>query len=441
MPLRLLSLPLLALVWFAPILAIWQPVFGAFVPLSILAISAFALTSLLIYGVPLIGAWRFSHDEAARAAAGEGSEGWLVPPAGGPRPLVVLIHGTFARVNTWTQADAPLARALDRRATVVSFTWSGANSMRSRRIAVDRLRRYIAALAGAGFGPITLIGHSHGGNIAMKACEDTETARHVTALVCLATPFLSAWRPRVRVVRGGVARAGMVLAASIPSWPMILLPSSMVASWDGASSPRVVAAYVGCLAIITVATALGFRVGRQFVPDDGSPALDADIAGSVCEPAAVAPLRARTLILSRGGDEADGMLKVASIINRQIVSTLHLDHSSGLDHPRGAGIVERRQGGVPWQLWVGTLQGAMSLVAAVSGLAFGVDVMRRPAGVFLTSAETPPGEWTHVHVAGAGTPDAPNLYHSSLYGDQETITLLVDWLGAREALVAIGPRP
>ena len=82
--------------------------------------------------------------------------------------------------------------------------------MHSRRIAVEKLRMCIHELAGLGYKRVAFIAHSLGGNIALKDCEDPAAAGSVSAIVCLATPFISAWRPRLLVTRGFHVPTGVV---------------------------------------------------------------------------------------------------------------------------------------------------------------------------------------------------------------------------------------
>lgn len=417
---------LFLLVMSAPLLAIWSPhVFGALLPLHMMATSLMAAVGLVVFGGPLWWAHRFERAEARRAQAGEDQAAWApVPPPGGPRAAVVLIHGTFARSNEWTQPQAALPQALAGRATVAIFSWTDANSMRSRRIAAERLRRYVGALAAAGFGPITLIGHSHAGNIALKACEDADTARRVRCIVCMATPFIAAWRPTLRVVRRGFARLGLFMVAGVAGLAMVYLPQVLVGSLADLQAPRVVAAFVSC-GVLALTVALGcLFMAARFHLGDAEAALDPDIEGSVCTEAGVAPLRDRTLILSRGGDEADGVLKLASLLNRQLVAMANVqDSRRGQAYTRGVHVIDdlRLSG-----LFISAAQGLVALLASVSSLAFGANGLRHQTGIYFTSAETPPGQWTHVNLGN--TPDGSGLSHSSLYSDPRAIEHILRWL-------------
>jgi hypothetical protein len=246
----------------------WSLWLGALVslllPLNLLLSSALALMGLLVYAGPLIGSRRFDRAEALRSRQGEDRPEWArLPEAAAKGGVAVLIHGTFARKNSWTLPDAPLPQALRASGlTVATFSWTDANSMRSRRIAVERLRRYIGELTAAGFGSVALVGHSHAGNIALKACEEPQTAARVKAIACLSTPFIEAWRPRVRVIHGW-AHAGLYLVAACAGGFLMLLPGALLTSLDDAFTPRLLAAELCCVGLATLVGVTGVRIVRQ----------------------------------------------------------------------------------------------------------------------------------------------------------------------------------
>jgi pimeloyl-ACP methyl ester carboxylesterase len=138
---------------------------------------------------------------------------------------VILIHGSFARDAEWIQQDAPLSRrlrdALDEDAattTISPFNWSGHNSFKARIDATAKLqaliRRIVATEANA---RIYLVGHSHGGNIAMHAAVDADIARSIDGIVCLATPVIhSTLIATSRDDSGRAIRLWTTMAALVP---------------------------------------------------------------------------------------------------------------------------------------------------------------------------------------------------------------------------------
>lgn len=406
---------LLALIVLSPMLArVWPP-FAALLPVLALLLSLYALVVWLLFGVPLVWAHRFDRAEKQRAdehADDDQIDGAPMPAAGDPKPVVVLIHGTFARKAAWVGSDAALARSLQSMATVLPFRWSGANSMRARQRAVERLRQHVARLTDAGHGPVALVGHSHAGNIVLKACEDPPTAERVRAIVCLNTPFISAWSPASGIQALPWARFGLCMLALGLGMAVWMLGGPFVDPLHPVEG-RDTAVFVGCavlalpLAVAMLRLALRLRIDGAAAPPE--------VLGSVCQPAAIAPLQDRTLILSRAGDEADGVLKLASTLNRQLLTVARLPVT--------------RQGLIDGLGIHASVQAGQVLLGALTSLAFGTNGLHHPTGMFYTSSETPEGQWTHRMLAGGD--DQADLYHSSLYGDPRVVAEISAWIGVR----------
>jgi Alpha/beta hydrolase family len=418
-----------AVVWLAPALSWLMPlVFAPLLPLHLLLVSAFALLMLAMYLAPLVWARAFDRAEAQRARSRADEPTWApITPAAGRELAVVLIHGTFARKSTWTAPEAPLPGAFGDAVTKVRFLWSDANSMRSRRIATEGLRRCILELVAQGYRHVAVVAHSHGGNIALKAAEDASIAQHVSAIVCMATPFISAWRPRTLVQRGVAARAGMLLASCFGGSALLLLPGSFAASPAEAGSPRVLLALAGAAVMALLLGAAAWRVARQLQlepTEGGASGLHQDITGSVCDAKALTALCQRTLILTRGGDEADGVLKVASLLNRQVIG--FVNQYNGVDATK-PGTLQLQPSSVA-EVFQSMAIGSAAFLAAVTSLAFGANGLRTPTGVFFTSAETPPGLWRHLNLSSEQTLDGAGLYHSSLYTDTEAVSVVKNWV-------------
>lgn len=402
---------LMALV-LSPLLSrVWPP-FAALLPVLALLLSLYALVVWLLFGVPLVWAQRFDRAEAQRAADradDDQPDGAPMPAAGALKPVVLLIHGTFARDATWVGPDSPLAQGLQALATVLPFRWNGANSMRSRQRAVERLREHVARLAAVGHGPFALIGHSHAGNIVLKACEDPATAARVRAIVCLNTPFISAWQPALDRKAGPLARLGLCVLAAGLGMAFWMLGAPFVDPLQPVDA-RAIAVFAGCAALALPAALSMLRLALRMRVDFDAP--PPEVLASVCQPAAIAPLQDRTLILSRAGDEADGVLKLASTLNRQLLAGARLPDT-------GHGLVSALS------IHAG-LQAGLLLLGALTSLAFGTNGLRHPTGLCYTSSETPEGQWTHRVLAGGD--DQADLYHSSLYGDPRVVAEIRSWI-------------
>jgi len=115
------------------------------------------------------------------------------PKVSSRRVVVSLVHGTWARNANWVKPGssfrAALAAELQRVNVNVAFRvlkWSGGNSMRARRAAAQSLALMVRNECDGA--PEFIIGHSHGGTVAMRACNDAETTRRISGVACLSTP-------------------------------------------------------------------------------------------------------------------------------------------------------------------------------------------------------------------------------------------------------------
>ena len=111
---------------------------------------------------------------------------------------VYLVHGTFARGATWTDATGNLWQAIAEKSPHADhqvFTWSGWNSFRARRKASEALiQRLLADQRTYGNKPVILVGHSHGGTVVAKATSDPRVSNMLCGVAFIATPFIVASR-------------------------------------------------------------------------------------------------------------------------------------------------------------------------------------------------------------------------------------------------------
>src|SRR5687767_4166953 len=126
-----------------------------------------------------------SFDKGSHLANG-GSELTAIPI----RMTITLIHGTFAKGRRFPELQSALSERFGT-AVVSPYDWRGWNSTRSRLRAanelVSRLRHFE--------GPHFLIGHSHGGSVALYAALKL-SAEGLGGVVSLNTPFVSVHRRR-----------------------------------------------------------------------------------------------------------------------------------------------------------------------------------------------------------------------------------------------------
>jgi hypothetical protein len=111
-----------------------------------------------------------------------------------PQVVITLVHGTWGRKTTWTQPDSRLREVLIQHlpdAEIRAFSWSGKNSPSARHkasLALSLDLRELLQLQPQALHVV--IGHSHGGNVALKAVELGNLFDQM-AIVCLSTPFFN----------------------------------------------------------------------------------------------------------------------------------------------------------------------------------------------------------------------------------------------------------
>jgi hypothetical protein len=116
-------------------------------------------------------------------------------PNGRPARILFLVHGTFAKRAHWVRSGSPfcesLLRHLEPDTSIQCFIWSGRNSIGARQEATHRLgellRESVTRFRGVRH---FVIGHSHGGNVALNAVASPDLAD--VGVVCLSAPILYA---------------------------------------------------------------------------------------------------------------------------------------------------------------------------------------------------------------------------------------------------------
>jgi len=108
-------------------------------------------------------------------------------------PIVILVHGTWARRANWTKPTSGIVMGLrGLGADVVIFSWSGRNRHASRMSAGSILHEELLTLRDRfPDRPIHLVGHSHGGNVALYALSEPNPQLDEIAVTTLATPFIA----------------------------------------------------------------------------------------------------------------------------------------------------------------------------------------------------------------------------------------------------------
>lgn len=97
------------------------------------------------------------------------------------------------------------------------FRWSGRNSHTARLSAAGRLRDYLEeGLLESPEATHIVVAHSHGGNVALMAVEDSNLCERIAGVACLATPFISVRERDIgRDLWASIRKASLVLLASV----------------------------------------------------------------------------------------------------------------------------------------------------------------------------------------------------------------------------------
>jgi pimeloyl-ACP methyl ester carboxylesterase len=137
-----------------------------------------------------------------------------------PTLVVTLVHGTWAANAAWLRADSALSRSLlaafpDHVLRFVPFRWSGRNSVSARFRAGQVLAQKLSAMRQEWpAARHVLVGHSHGGFVALSALRGATTDERIRGVACLSTPFLMARaRPMSRLARAGLTVTPALLVA------------------------------------------------------------------------------------------------------------------------------------------------------------------------------------------------------------------------------------
>ena len=135
--------------------------------------------------------------------------------------LITLLHGTWARGAQWShQENGALREYLRGRfgSNVLFFApeWSGRNTVSARARGAVVLQEHVLKVATEyPRGQHFVIGHSHGGNVALYALRDPAVAEHVSGIISLATPFLHARRRRSKAGEFAFGAAGFAVLVTI----------------------------------------------------------------------------------------------------------------------------------------------------------------------------------------------------------------------------------
>jgi pimeloyl-ACP methyl ester carboxylesterase len=439
--------------------------------------------AFLVYVATLVVAfiWNVVSAVSSRRVPGAESQ---PQSAATPTLVVTLVHGTWAPKAAWLREDSLLCRSVlaafpDQVLRFVPFRWSGHNSVSARFRGAQALAAKLGDMRQEWpEARHVLIGHSHGGFVALSALRGATQDERIRGAACLSTPFLLARvRPMSRLAQVGLTVTPALLVAF--GFGQAVVHSPLGAIVDRHEPLQ---GAFGLLTLMLAALAWYW-----------TPRAVRALSARVFERMQLPELAPHRLFVVRApGDEASAALGAAQILNFA-VSRIWDRASSVLDDAIRRGdlwleAVER----IRWPLHafnvalviaavsiafvvpkatfsVATANAVCAVLLGIAGVSWGLllggswgkiigllllGVIAAPLPVLLAllaipfapelavvslvldvSAEaTPPGVWTvrQLRPEPDRTADAgPTLMHSVSYQDTAAIAALIDWMQAR----------
>jgi pimeloyl-ACP methyl ester carboxylesterase len=390
-----------------------------------------------------------------------------MPPE--PSIVITLVHGTNARQAPWTQSGSPfranIETGLPGEIQFQIFNWSGRNSFRARDRASQELAKELDATAGRNpEAQLVVIGHSHGGNVALKALNRMNDESRVSGVACLSTPFLTI-RDR------NLGKKGKDLIGALPGVP-IMVGYVLASMWfenyfEAHRKVALAGVLVAMLILVPVAGSIGEKLERS-----------AERIAAAARIGLAGLKEGRLLIIRHTGDEASGILGTA-MFTSWVISYVHARLNSAwvrVDERVGS-VMDRIPRvlwllpivGVSWWLFsylraewglvaslsVAVLLGAcfvtigalgiklgmlretvlgasllvMSPLLAVLGIVFGPEMLSISLFKEVTAEATPPGSWrVRLLTHQLDEEDPLSLVHSAAYSSKVASGHIVKWL-------------
>jgi len=190
--------------------------------------------------------------------------------------VVTLVHGTWAKDASWVRADSKICmrlRQLDPSVVIRTFQWSGRNSHRARLHAAEALAKQLGeTFSEHPEAEHHLIGHSHGGNVALYVLRDPRVCGRIASIVCLATPFIHAEvrpvEPAMLVLRlliYSITFAPAVLAffaVLFTTWAVLFFPESELAALMSSAGLPTPLMLVGMVVLCGLFIRAGWQIAR-----------------------------------------------------------------------------------------------------------------------------------------------------------------------------------
>jgi hypothetical protein len=340
-----------------------------------------------------------------------------------PRTVLTLVHGTWARNSRWPELEALVGDVLPRPLQVHYFQWPHWNSVIGRHRAAAALavslREQFEAYPDCHH---CVIGHSHGGNVAMKALAAPDLQARVDSVVCLSTPFLIA-EPQ-RFAERLVQFVALMIAVFTPG----IVQNTAAGQRFLIANPS--------LATTMFLAWLGLLMGIVWIADRTKP----EMLQALRQPH-LDGLYTKSLILRLPADEASLALALTQAVGGMASAAWTTVYTvTAFDLPglaKAGGLVVLLVTFIITKAWVFLLL-ILCVVWPITALLLfpfgGVGLMLHGPSLLISVEATPPGVWTVVQAV----PVSKGLRHSLSYKAPEALEQLSGWLASRVDGVDVG---
>jgi hypothetical protein len=234
---------------------------------------------------------------------------------------VTLVHGTRLRLTrhaTWVEPESPFSTILRENLNaplhVYPFRWSGRNSVSARAEGGHLLAEHLQDVARRH--PTArrfVIGHSHGGNVMIRALGVPGTPDAVDGVIALSTPFLAvsprSFGPRLKL--------NLVLAAAVSVYSLRGLVTYFGQTTPGtANSTTLLLTVVSALILLALSASMNRGLQKRIT------AFIEQLQKDVELPSTLSPNR--VLIVRASGDEASALLASVQFVGWLTTRTTQL---------------------------------------------------------------------------------------------------------------------
>lgn len=222
---------------------------------------------------------------------------------GDDKHAVILIHGTWGANADWVQTNSLfrnlLLKKLGEHFQVFSFRWEGKNLHDVRISAVSKLVEFMEELrVNSKISFFHLVGHSHGGNIAIGSLRNQSCYQRILSVTTLSTPFFVAQKRYLGVKLAPFLEVTFLSAAVI----FLLIVSCLVGPKYYLIPPYMLIVLASRFITKSAANSLAARITKSSIELQNNLSLNCDTQ--------------KLLVIRSPGDEANLILTSAQAISQ-----------------------------------------------------------------------------------------------------------------------------